>query len=234
MTFHEWLNRAIYYLNNHIPPHCAAWDQSQQRDLFAGPEQDIRQPLSRGMVDPKFLAIADLVLCHRDTSRFGMLYNVLWRLTHGEPKLLSMDVDSQMQKVFAMRKAVMSDIHRMQSFVRFKHVCMDGDDAYVAWYEPDHYVVQKTACFFKERFANMRWVILTPVGSLLWNKKRLQIGEGAAQKPPLDDTYDDLWRTYYASTFNPSRTNQKLLTTHMPVRFWKNLPEADIISTLLK
>jgi uracil-DNA glycosylase len=43
-----------------------------------------------------------------------------------------------------------------------------------------------------------------------------------------------LWRTYYASTFNPARLNAKVMQQHMPRRYWKNLPEAQDIGELAR
>lgn len=47
-----------------------------------------------------------------------------------------------------------------------------------------------------------------------------------------DDALEDVWRTYYASIFNPVRLNLKVMKGQMPVKYWKNLPEARLIAPL--
>jgi DNA polymerase len=51
---------------------------------------------------------------------------------------------------------------------------------------------------------------------------------------PTEDTVEDLWRTYYGNVFNPARVKIHAMESEMPKRYWKNLPEASIISTLLE
>jgi hypothetical protein len=36
----------------------------------------------------------------------------------------------------------------------------------VAWFEPEHYIVEAVAPLFERRFAQMRWAILTPERSV--------------------------------------------------------------------
>lgn len=49
---------------------------------------------------------------------------------------------------------------------------------------------------------------------------------------PSEDEIEDFWKTYYASTFNPARLKLKTMQGEMPKRYWKNLPEADLIRDL--
>ena len=41
-----------------------------------------------------------------------------------------------------------------------------------------------------------------------------------------------MWLTYYQNTFNPARLKLKAMQKEMPRRYWKNLPEARLISGL--
>jgi DNA polymerase len=43
---------------------------------------------------------------------------------------------------------------------------------------------------------------------------------------------EGIWRTYYRSIFNPARLKLKAMQAEMPKRYWKNLPEADLIESL--
>lgn len=233
MNFAEWWDVAQQYLIDNIPPAHTAWGTSQQLDLFSCPSATEPRPVQFHKIDPKFIEYARSVVCHRNPQRFGILYDVLWRCTHGEPNLVHIDVDPIMQSIHAMRKAVRRDLHKMKAFVRFKEIMVNDEPTYVAWYEPDHYILEACSGFFVRRFGNMRWTIATPYQCLLWNKHRLYTSEGLKRKPEYTDAFDELWCTYYASIFNPARVNVSAMKNEMPVRFWKNLPEARVIPTLL-
>ena len=60
-----------------------------------------------------------------------------------------------------------------------KRSAMGDEERYVAWFEPDHFIVERNADFFVRRFTGMRWTILTPYASADWNGERLAIGPGA-------------------------------------------------------
>ena len=43
-----------------------------------------------------------------------------------------------------------------------------------------------------------------------------------------------MWRAYYANIFNPARLKLAAMTREMPKRYWKNLPEAELIGPLTR
>jgi DNA polymerase len=45
---------------------------------------------------------------------------------------------------------------------------------------------------------------------------------------------EDLWRTYYASIFNPARAKPRAMRKEMPARYWPAMPETDLIPQLLR
>ena len=55
----------------------------------------------------------------------------------------------------------------------------------------------------------------------------------ASDRMALSDDTEDLWRTYYANTFNPARLKIKAMQSEMPKKYWKNLPEADLIPDMI-
>ena len=57
-------------------------------DLFDETETRERCRASRFRVPKNFLELAKLIALHADERRWALLYRLLWRLTHGEPKLL--------------------------------------------------------------------------------------------------------------------------------------------------
>ena len=107
---------------------------------------------------------------------------------------------------------------------------------FIAWYQPDHRILPLAAPFFAERFAIMRWSILTPDASASWDPSTKKITFSAGlprESAPAEDELEDLWRAYYSSIFNPARVNPQAMRSEMPVRYWKNLPEVSLLPQLI-
>jgi DNA polymerase len=118
--------------------------------------------------------------------------------------------------------------------VRFREITHEGGTWYVAWFEPEHHIVERNSRFFVDRFAAMRWSILTPERCVHWDGAQLSFTAGVPKsEAPKADAVEDLWRTYYGHTFNPARVKTKMMQKEMPKRYWKNLPETAIIPALL-
>ena len=180
-----------------------------------------------------FVDLAGDVILHRSGDRFDLLYRLLWRLG-GEPDLMRVLSDRDVADALERAKNVARASHKMKAFVRFRQTEDEDGQAWVAWFEPAHRVVEKTAPFFARRFANMRWSILTPDGSAFWSGEALSFGLAATRDmAPAVDEVEDFWKTYYASTFNPARLKTRTMQGEMPKRYWKNLPEAALIPELV-
>ncbi len=181
-----------------------------------------------------FVELAQTVICHREPERFALLYRVLFRLRE-EPHLMKIASDTDIRYLEALAKAVRRDIHKMRAFVRFRRIGEGADERHVAWFEPEHFIVERNAPFFVRRFTGMRWTILTPLATADWDGTRLAIGPGAdkADAPAADDA-EDLWRTYFASIFNPARLKVKAMQAEMPKKYWRNLPEASLIPGMIR
>lgn len=125
-------------------------------------------------VPPAFLRLAEAVICHSDPSRFGLLYKLLYRL-RSERHLLDFKSDADVAVAHRMLKSVSRDYHKMTAFVRFKEIALPidvvGRRRFMAWFEPDHFIVERVAPFFQRRFNDMDWIITTPHGSASWMVK---------------------------------------------------------------
>ncbi len=186
-------------------------------------------------VPQEFLRIAQEIAYHRDSDRWNLLYRVLWRLTHDEPKLMRISTDDDVHRMLLMEKAVRRDAHKMKAFVRFREVLHDGQPHYIAWHQPDHYVVRKVAPFFSRRFKAMHWTILTPAESVSWDQQTLTYFDGIDRSAaPTFDELEELWCTYYANIFNPARIKIKAMKAEMPVRHWATLPETAQLQEMLE
>jgi DNA polymerase len=246
--FDFWRERARTLIRCDVPPDRVAWvAPGGSGDLFAHGHSagdyaggDRRLPVP---ADPdrmvraskRFVQLARNVILHSDTQRFALLYRLLWRL-QSNPRVLEDKADNDVRRLEEMDKAVRRDSHKMHAFVRFREVA--GEDGapphFVAWFEPDHHIVRANAGFFKRRFANMLWSILTPRGSLHWDGEVMREGPPARREDaPSGDPAEELWRTYYASIFNPARLKVGAMLKEMPRKYWKNMPEAQLIPQLV-
>ena len=216
-----------------IKPRDVTFSTAESADLFGeAPPADGKVPAFT--VPGAYVELAQVVLSHRDSARFALLYELLWRLLHEDRKLMSIHSDPLLHKLRHMEKSVRRDLHKMTAFLRFRKVEDDDGELYIAWFEPQHLILGAAAAFFIKRFANMRWSILTPDGTLNWDTNALSYGPAVPKaQAPQDDAMEDWWRSYYASTFNPARVNPEMMRSEMPVRYWKNLPEASLIPGMI-
>ncbi|RZJ19533.1 MAG: DUF4130 domain-containing protein, partial [Haliea sp.] len=162
-----------------IEPARVSWHVRDARvhDLFASvpqadqPDDAALNPMAPDLpadappvqVPALFPPLCETVILHSDPNRFGLLYRLLWRLLH-EPGLRHDPLDADRVMAQHMAQAVRRDMHKMKAFVRFRTLA-PGPDAsapmHVAWFEPEHHIVEAVAPFFVRRFTQMRWAILT-------------------------------------------------------------------------
>tara|TARA_B110000037_G_scaffold205919_2_gene251346 strand:+ start:7257 stop:7742 length:486 start_codon:yes stop_codon:yes gene_type:complete len=125
----------------------------------------------------------------------------------------------------------------MHAFVRFRKVGEDpktGREQFVSWFEPDHKIIRLNSSFFRKRFANMDWSILTHDECMHWDGQKIRYTPGVDKsQAPDSDALEDLWRSYYKSIFNVARVKVKAMQSEMPKKYWKNLPEAQLIEDLI-
>lgn len=245
--FDAWRDAARALLAAAVPPERVIWHigDAGTADLFANssPAPNSTPAAAKTIAVPRdFLALARSAILHCDPARHALLYRLLWRLQQ-QPGLLRNAADPDVRHLNRLRQQVARDIHKMRAFVRFRRVGGDtvvddhaepDETHYVAWFEPDHAILRINAAFFVNRFAQMRWSILTPQGSLHWDGTTLREGPPAtADQAPDGDGAEELWLRYYASTFNPARLKIDAMVKEMPRRYWKNLPEAALIPALV-
>jgi DNA polymerase len=237
-------------------PDAAVWqvargpdEVAEAPDLFGG------QPLAPGELAralgatapvplrvPRWMGeLVDRAGLHAAPDRFARLWRLLWRLQH-EPRLRGDRLDPERVALEGLARQVRREEHKAHAFVRFRPIDepVPEDPSLrqtlnVAWFEPEHHIVEAVAPFFVRRFASMRWALLTPRRSVRWDGRSLQFGPGArrADAPPAD-AGEALWLAYYRATFNPARLNLAMTCREMPVRYWANLPEAALIPGLAR
>lgn len=235
IDFKGWREAArAHALNNEAPDNITWTVEGQDLSLFqATPLPEIK-PGATFNVPAAFVDLAQIAILHRTPDRFALLYRMLWRLRQC-PDLLDVSTDADVARVRGLVKDVRRDEHKMHAFVRFREFGHGRDSRFVAWFEPTHHIVELAAPFFERRFADMSWSILTPERCAHWDGHRTIFTEGARKTDaPSSDPLEDIWRTYYASIFNPARLKIKAMQTEMPRKYRRNLPEASLIDPLIE
>lgn len=203
-------------------------------DLFATERTEVAGNSPALTLPREAIAEIETALCHADPERFARAYGLLRRLAAGQVRWGDRS-DPAMRKLLEQAKTVRRAIHKMHAFVRFREVAAEGERrAFMAWFEPDHPVVEAATPFFAKRFGDMDWAILTPQVTARFNAGTLDFQLTAPGTIIPEDATEGLWRTYYANIFNPARLMVDAMTSEMPRKYWKNLPEADLIPGLIR
>ncbi|WP_421758981.1 UdgX family uracil-DNA binding protein [Devosia sp.] len=235
--FAEWRAAARGLLLEAMAPEDVVWvEPNGAGDLFGAEESPVLVTGRKvGTVPEKFLELGEAAICHSDPERFALLYRLLWRLMK-DRTLLQARSDPDVGRLDRLVSAVRRDAHKMTAFVRFKSIVDDsGLERFAAWFEPEHYVLERVTPFFVRRFTGMMWAIITPYRSAYWNGETVEFGPGGEKADvPAEDAMEPVWRSYFASIFNPARLKVAMMKSEMPVKYWRNLPEAELIPSLIR
>lgn len=232
-TVPAWRKAARGLLARGVPE--AVWQVDDvSADLFTSESIDVATT-APGLTLPRgAITEIETALCHADPERFARAYSLLRRLADGSVRWGDRS-DPAVRKVLEQAKTVRRAIHKMHAFVRFREVAGEGGRrTFMAWFEPDHPVVEAATLFFAKRFGDMDWAILTPQITARFVCGTLDYQLTAPGTVIPDDATEGLWRTYYANIFNPARLMVNAMTSEMPRKYWKNLPEADLIPDLIR
>lgn len=240
-SFEGWRREARRLLVLRQEPHTVFWGESAlfgfQFEVAGGGASVALSaaPPPKLTVPPSFLTLAESVSYARSDDRWDLLYRILYRLQIENPELLNITVDSDVHRAMTLAKSVSRDIHKMHAFVRFKKTLVEDQEHYVAWHKPEHLIVKPGTPFFARRFGDRPWTIFTPDESAHWNLKELSFGPGLAQSEfHARDDWDEVWKTYYKSIFNPARIKIKAMKTEMSPKYWSSMPETALIHELVR
>jgi DNA polymerase len=223
-------------LQRNLPPEQVLWQAERgQQALFGGTPVAATGSSRPLRIPAGYARLAENAAYHRDEARLDVMYRVAYRLTHGEPALLELTTDPDVLRLRELSQAVARDLHKMHAFVRFRRTETAEGEHFVAWHRPDHPLLELAAPFFRERFANMRWTILTPEASCSWDLRDLRFSAGAPRSAaPTHDELESLFIEYYRSIFNPARLNVRAMQAEMPTKHWPTLPETRVLAELTR
>ncbi|QTD55798.1 UdgX family uracil-DNA binding protein [Parasphingorhabdus cellanae] len=238
-----WRDHARAMLQANVEPNQLSWSvknraRSGELDFgevihqHGGEKPSGLQPIR---IEKAFLQLIKTGLLHSNEDRFDLAYRLLFR-AQKIPRLYQNPADGDVKQLNGYVKSIRRDIHKMHAFVRFRKTGMRGErEQFIAWFEPEHHIVEAVGPFFRNRFTGMDWIIATPEASIAWDGKELLTGGGGRKEDFIQqDVVEDEWRTYYRNIFNPARLKTQAMKSEMPVKYWHNLPEAELIPSLIK
>jgi probable DNA metabolism protein len=242
-SFADWRRAARSLLAEGVAPHEVDWATHGEADLFG---DDVAEQVASATPDhgpgatlrisSALMSLLEAAACFRAPDRWALLYRILWRSQQGDATAMSA-ADADGARLHAMAKAVKREAHKMHAFLRFRERDpAAGDPRFIAWFEPAHDVLANAAGHFARRMGRASWLIVTPDGTAASDGETVCFGPAPAGRPDevdIDDQGEALWLTYYRSIYNPSRLNTGAMEMHMPVRYWKNLPEGRLIPGLI-
>ena len=114
---------------------------------------------------------------------------LIWRVLHGERALLEVHSDPLVHRLAADGQggAPRHAQDARLSALPANRSDADGAERFVAWFEPDHFILERAAPFFVDRFRGLAWSILTPIGSLHWDRESAACRPAARQRSDAPD-----------------------------------------------
>jgi probable DNA metabolism protein len=241
-NFATWRDQARTLLSHSIDPAEVIWAQGLMQDLLAGPTP---LPTGRGTFRPRIpsalLQYLEQAGRYRGDQRWSLLYEVLWRVAHGD-RTAMLAGDRLGSELHRRMKQVSREAHHLHAFVRFVPLPAALADKLqldlVAFHEPAHDILESATGHFADRLGRQRWLIATPDDGIRYDGNTFDYRKTCPEEwrqwaHHADDPGADLWLTYYRHIFNPARINPGVMQQHMPGRFWRHLPEGPLIPVLV-
>lgn len=175
-----------------------------------------------------------------DPQTFKDLFNFARYIFDSPPGAESNFGNPYVMAISKMDRKVNREKHRMKAFIRFQKT---ADGMYYCPVEPDFNVLPLIKTFFKDRYADQRWLIydIKRQYGLYYNLETVEdvtfdfVANIDTKKIILPvDMQDEkealtslLWKDYFNSTNIAARKNMKLHLQHVPKRYWKYLNEKE-------
>jgi DNA polymerase len=230
-TLTAWREAARRLASHRVRPEAVEWGLAcDPVPLFDEPLPDMGDAFTvpRGFPD-----LARLLVPERSHRGMAVAYGLLVRL-RDEPGLLSRRADPLVAEAERIAKETRRDLHKMHAFVRFRETGPQTPRRrFAAWFEPTHRIEEPVADFFVNRFGDMDWTIVTPEVTVTFEDGALSMEARSSARPDDGDALEELWTTYYSNIFNPARLKVDAMKAEMPVKYWRNLPEARVIPDLV-
>lgn len=143
--------------------------------------------------------------------------------------------NADIMEIAKICKSMSREIHRLHAFVRFEKL---EDGTFFSKIEPDFNVLPVGFKFFKDRYADQKWMIfdvkrnfgvyydLKTTEFFYPESDQVHALRNSSTLHHLEEQqYQKLWQRYFFKTNIVERKNMKLHLQHVPRRYWKYLTE---------
>ncbi|MBU4537230.1 MAG: TIGR03915 family putative DNA repair protein [Weeksellaceae bacterium] len=174
-------------------------------------------------------------LSERPDSGNLILSAVKQSIKNPKENILHNFADPDIMEIAKICKSMGREIHRLHAFVRFEKL---EDGLFFAKVEPDFNVLPVSFKFFKDRYADQKWMIydLKRKFGIMYDLKTTEFFYPEKDQLNLlknsenfhheeEKKYQTLWQRYFTKTNITERKNMKLHIQHVPKRYWKYLTE---------
>jgi uracil-DNA glycosylase len=228
--FDSWLATAQNLLQQGAAPSSVEWlEETDPARLALLPE---RPPMR---VNDSFLALARSAACHRSPERWTILYRLLWRLVHGQSRLLSELLEPDVTRLHTLARDVERDVRRLVKTIHFTSIDTTRGTVELAWAIPQHHSVELAAPQIARQQQDTLWSLLTPDLCAHWNGRQLLFSPGehaaGAGSPRALET---LWRNHHAARFELPVTDAVTKTTSPAAAVAATVPVAAALSKTVK
>lgn len=169
------------------------------------------------------------------------IYRFFRRLFSGHFNIETDFGDSDVLFLTQTSQKVKKEAMRMMQFVRFQRT---KEGMYFCGIEPQFDVIPMVISHFQKRFADQKWLLYdlrrnygvfyqkekveeVVITNQQFNRLNGQVKENLLEEG--EDFYQTLWKCYFTHINIKERKNLKLQRQHMPRRFWKYLPEKQVL-----
>ncbi len=187
----------------------------------------------------KMLSKAPNMLMHVWLSEIAgvdeLLFRFVCKIFDSPPGFESNFADPDALQVHQIALKVSRETERVRQFVRFQKA---GDDTWFAPIEPKYNCLPLSLPYFKDRFADQKWMIYDTRRGYGFYYDLERVTEIQLPNDPMDGAqldakmmaadeklFQELWSGYFKALAIKARINPKLQRQHMPARFWKYMPE---------
>lgn len=179
------------------------------------------------------------VFLSEDAESIQAAFYIVQQIFKGNKDILQNFGNSQVHIFDRTLTKVNRERHRMKAFIRFQKA---SDDLFFAIIEPDFNVLPLITSFFKNRYADQKWLIydVKRKYGIMYDRVEMRevnikptevnaiIPKGEVISLDEDEIlYQSLWKRYFKSTNIEARKNMKLHLQHVPRRYWKYLTEKE-------
>lgn len=135
---------------------------------------------------------------------------------------------SEVLDIVKICERVKKEAHLMTGFIRFR---LMEDGIFYSKIEPTHNIIPIVMPFFADRYSDQPFIVHAPNHQIAgyYDLQKWVIVE--VEELNLSDMHEDgldyekMWKRFYETIAIKERTNSVCRRNHMPMKYWKNLPE---------